>query len=172
MKLARGRAIAALVLAFLVASVNARALVCVIEQDQGDAAERVVASPTTINFGLVEVSGTSKKVKVTLVNEDTLAPTTVSKMQTTDDSVKSTEAEDVPFDIAPNSQKALYFAYQNPTGIGDAEGIVVITYSIDVGTEELTIPFVVKVVKEGGLLKKPDEGLFLGPCFLETLEAR
>lgn len=175
MRLGKFAPYAALVLAALLAAGQSRALYAVWEVEEAGGSARLTSPPGGVDFGSVEIGNVSKMIKLTLVNDDDLNSTTVSNVHWDDAAIVGILYDGFtppPYTIAPGGLKNTYWQYKNEELLGNSDGNITFVYSIDAGTDELIVPWNVTGVEEGYFMKKPDEGLFLGPCFLETLKAR
>lgn len=128
--------------------------------------------PVSISFGTVEAGLASSPKTLKMVN-DTDGAVIIDGIVTTDLNVQyAVNGPDYPVVLLPAEELSVSLLYNNPDLIVTQTGTLTIVYT-DIGGQQLIeVPFTARCVPEGGLPEKPDEGWFLGPCFLESLTAR
>lgn len=173
MILAAKRLTTAFAFIFLLLAVDAKALmVDSVIQDEDSGAARVSATPETVSFGVIEAGNVSRSVNIDLLNDDPGAALIGAIM--TDDAAIGYPVAGPSFPVAlgPGESLTITLVYTNDNKTSTQRGDITVLYTSTLGAEELAIPYAAYCVPEGGAPVKPDEGWYLGPCFIGTLNLR
>lgn len=135
-------------------------------------AAALAPTPESLNFGTVE-AGTASRVKSLTLSNDEAGAVILAGIASADLNVQyAVTGPEYPIVLLPGEELTVELLYNNPDLVTAQTGILEVIYTNTDGNQVLEIPFTASCVLEGGLPEKPDEGWFLGPCFLGVLFGR